>query len=223
MGKWGRARIFFSLFKQFFLFNVLLFQFSRENGWKSVYRNGILCLKAVKFVLWNNSQLRNVIGCADCQPTCFHSFTLSCVGVPVPCVPGVPASSRTFLLFYPYVFVCYPYVARMYSYVTRMLPVCDSYVVVCYLYVLVWCFSHDRWLGRGDCRRYLVSVTALTAHWLDEISLFLFMHFVLMIMAFALPLLNTKVIEVSHLILYNWKACCFLIVGGHNLRFSNGG
>ena len=86
-----------------------------------------------------------------------------------------------FSLFYPYVFVCYPYVARMYSYVTRMLPVCsrmysyvidvylyvlvcDSYVVVCYSYVLVWCFSHDHWLGRRGCRRYLVSVTALTAH-----------------------------------------------------------
>ena len=161
----GGAPGSFSLsLNNFFLFNVLLFEFSRENGWKSVYGNGILCLKAVKFVVWNNSQLRNVIGCADCQPTCFHSFTLSCVGVPVPCVPcvpGVPASSRTFLLFYPYVFVCYPYVARMYSHVTRVLPVCthmysyiisvypyilvcDSYVVVCYLYVLVWCFSHDR-------------------------------------------------------------------------------
>ena len=58
----------------------------------------------------------------------FLSFFLSCGGVPVPYVPGVPALSGTFLLlilllFYPHVFVCYPYVARMYSYVTRMLPV----------------------------------------------------------------------------------------------------
>ena len=64
-------------------------------------------------------------------PSLFHlflSFFLSCGGVPVPYVPGVPALSGTFLLlilllFYPHVFVCYPYVARMYSYVTRMLPV----------------------------------------------------------------------------------------------------
>ena len=64
------------------------------------------------------------IGCADCQLTSFHSFILSLflyflvLTVPVPCVPGVSASSRTFslffLLFYPYVFVCYPYVARRY-------------------------------------------------------------------------------------------------------------
>ena len=144
----GGAPGSFSLsLNNFFLFNVLLFEFSRENGWKSVYGNGILCLKAVKFVVWNNSQLRNVIGCADCQPTCFHSFTLSCVGVPVPCVPGVPAWSRTFLPAYirmlpvccSYVLVCDSYVTRMYSYVIGVYP----YVIVCYSYVLVWCFSHD--------------------------------------------------------------------------------
>ena len=44
-------------------------------------------------------------------------FSLSCVGGPVFCVPGVPASSRTFLLYF-YFFT------RMYSYVTRMLLVC---------------------------------------------------------------------------------------------------
>ena len=44
-------------------------------------------------------------------------FSLSCVGGPVSCVPGVPASSRTFLLYF-YFFT------RMYSYVTRMLLVC---------------------------------------------------------------------------------------------------
>ena len=102
---------------------------------------------------WNNSELRNVIGCADCQPTCFHSFffsllILSCVGVLVPCIPGVPASSRTCWTFF---------FTRMYSYVTRMLLVCTRhgypYVLVfirrssvctrMYSYVLVWCFSHD--------------------------------------------------------------------------------
>ena len=67
----------------------------------------------------------------------FLSFLLSCVGVPVRFVPGVPASSRTFLtlflLFYPHKLVCHPYVARTYSYVTRMLPVCTrmySYYVI---------------------------------------------------------------------------------------------
>ena len=64
-------------------------------------------------------------------------------------MPGVPASSRTFLLFLlsnQYVFVCYPYVACVYSYMTRMLPVCtrmSSYVIDVYPYVLVWCFSHN--------------------------------------------------------------------------------
>ena len=123
------TKIFFSLSLNNFFFNFLLFQFSRENGWKSVYGNGILCLKAVKFALWNNSQLCNVIGCADCQSTCFHSSILSCVGVPFPSprVPGVPASSRTFFYFF----------TRMYSYVTLMLLVCTRMWLVCYPYVLV--------------------------------------------------------------------------------------
>ena len=48
--EWGRARIFFFLFKYIF-FNFLLFQFSpifplQENGRISVYRNGIHYLKA---------------------------------------------------------------------------------------------------------------------------------------------------------------------------------
>ena len=86
----------------------------------------------------------------------FLSFFLSCVGVPVPCVPGVPASSRTFL-FHIYFFTrMYSYVTRMplvwtrmwlvcllvcthmYSYVIGVYPyvlVCYSYVVVCYSYV----------------------------------------------------------------------------------------
>ena len=77
----------------------------------------------------------------------YLSFFLSFVGLPVPCVPGVPASSRTFLilflLFYPYVLVCYPfvcypysdsYVTRMYAYVFvchRCVPVCTRTLLVC--------------------------------------------------------------------------------------------
>ena len=60
-------------------------------------------------------------------PSCFHlflSFFLSCGGVPVPCVPGVPALSGTFLLTF----------TRMYSYVTRMLLVCTRMWLVCYPY-----------------------------------------------------------------------------------------
>ena len=63
-------------------------------------------------------------------PSLSLSFFLSCVGIPVPCVPGVPASSRTFL-FHIYFFT------RMYSYVTRMPLVCDSYVTRMYSYVFV--------------------------------------------------------------------------------------
>lgn len=53
VGKLGPVRIFSSLFK-FMFFNFLLFQFStifslHEKSWKSVYGNGIFCLKAVKF------------------------------------------------------------------------------------------------------------------------------------------------------------------------------
>ena len=109
-----------------------------ENGWKSVYGNGILCLKAVKFASWNNSQLRN----ADdrVRKTVNFLFLSPSVSAPFPCMPGVPASSRTFLPVWirmlpvccSYVLVCYPYVL-----------VCYSYVVVCYSYELVWCFSHD--------------------------------------------------------------------------------
>ena len=70
-------------------------------------------------------------------PLFFPLSLFSLFGLPVPCVPGVPASSRTFfilfLLFYPYVFVCYPFVCYPYvlvwdSYVTRM----HSYVFVCH-------------------------------------------------------------------------------------------
>ena len=78
---------------------------------------------------------------------------LSCVGVPVPYMPGVPASSRTFLLSFLTLLsvcvrmlpVCCSYVLVCDSYVTRTLPyvlVYYSYVVVCYSYVLVQCF-HD--------------------------------------------------------------------------------
>ena len=70
-------------------------------------------------------------------------FFFSGVGVPVPCVPGVPASSRTFLLYF-YLFTrMYSYVTLCtgtYSYVIGVYP----YVLVCYSYVLVWCFSQDR-------------------------------------------------------------------------------
>ena len=68
----------------------------------------------------------------------FLSFFLSCVGVPVPCVPGVPVVCVesyfliSYLLFYPHVFVCYPYAARMNSYVTRMFTRMYSYVFVCH-------------------------------------------------------------------------------------------
>ena len=62
----------------------------------------------------------------------FLSLFLSFVGVPVPCMPGVSASSCTFLLFYPCVFVCYPYVARIYPYATRMY----WYVTGMYSYVI---------------------------------------------------------------------------------------
>ena len=160
-----------------------LFQFSRENGWKSVCGNGILCLKAVKFPLWNNSQLRNVIGCPDCQSTCFHSFIFSFLCW---CSCSLCSWCPCFVSYFFTIF--FHFFTRMYSYVTLMLLVCTrmwlvcypyvvvcirmssmctcmySYVVVCYSYVLVWCFSHDHWLGRRGCRRYLVSVTALTAH-----------------------------------------------------------
>ena len=109
-----------------------------------------------------------MIGCADCQPKCFHSFILSlflsflcwssfCLYAWCPSFE----SYFFFYLFYPFVFVCYPYVTRMYSYVTRVLPVCTrmysyvigvypyvlvcySYVVVCYSSVLLWCFGHHR-------------------------------------------------------------------------------
>ena len=63
------------------------------------------------------------------------SFFLSCVSVPVPCVPGVPsvlASSHTFLVYF-YLFTrMYSCVTGMHSYVTRMLPVCTHM----YLYVI---------------------------------------------------------------------------------------
>ena len=70
-------------------------------------------------------QLRNVIGCADCQPTCFRSFTLSlflyfslsCVGGPLPCMPGVPALRRTFFYFFYFK-------TSIYSCVTRKSLVC---------------------------------------------------------------------------------------------------
>ena len=70
-------------------------------------------------------QLRNVIGCADCQPTCFRSFTLSlflyfslsCVGGPLPCMPGVPALRRTFFNFFYFK-------TSIYSCVTRKSLVC---------------------------------------------------------------------------------------------------
>ena len=56
----------------------------------------------------------------------FLSLFLSFVGVPVPCMPGVSASSRPFLLsFFTFLPVC-----------IRMLPVCCSYVLVCYSYVI---------------------------------------------------------------------------------------
>ena len=116
---------------------------------------------------------------------------LSCFGVPVPCVPGVPASSRTFDFIFTllpvcirmlpvccsYVLVCDSYVTRMYSYVTRLLLVCTrmwllcypyvlvcySYIVVCYLCVPVWCFSHD---PTRDPRHL---ATLLQFQWSEEI------------------------------------------------------
>ena len=86
-----------------------------ENGWKSVYGNGILCLKAVKFASWNNSQLRNADDRVRRLST-FSFFFLVLVLLFLVCL----ASLLRVALCYPYVFVCYPYVARMYSYVTRM-------------------------------------------------------------------------------------------------------
>ena len=144
----GRTRIFFSVFK------YSLFQFSpifllRENGWKSVYRNGILCLKAAKFV-WSSSV--TLIGCADYQPTCFHSFILSlflcflcwwssslyawcpcfesyfytfCTLKAV-CIRVLPVCRLCVLL-------CDSYVTRMYSYVFvchRCVPVCTRMLLV---------------------------------------------------------------------------------------------
>ena len=76
----------------------------------------------------------------------FLSFLLSCVGVPVPFVPGVPASSRTFLLYFTFLPVCNRLLPTRWSYVLvcdSYVPVCYSYIVVRYSYVPVWCFSHD--------------------------------------------------------------------------------
>ena len=160
--KWGHARLPFPLFTDILNFHFLLFQFSpifslHENGWKLVYGNSILCLKAVKFAWWNNFQLCHVVGCADCQPTCFHSLFLSLFIVLeflflVCLVSLIRVVSFLFLFFYIFTRI-YSYVSRMLSYVTRILPVCTRmyayvigvypYVVVCYSYVLVWCFSHD--------------------------------------------------------------------------------
>ena len=69
----------------------------------------------------------------------------------------------------------YPYVSRMYPYVTRMLVGCYSYVslhpyvpyvtrmlLVCYPYVLVWCFSHDRYLG-GFWQQRLITRNAIAS------------------------------------------------------------
>ena len=65
-------------------------------------------------------------------PSLFHlflSFFLSCGGVPVPYVPGVPALSGTFLLLITFnTFTFLPACIRM-------LPVCCSYVLVCDSYV----------------------------------------------------------------------------------------
>ena len=141
----------------FFVISIFSNFSLHENGWKLVYGNGILCLKAVKFAWWNNSQLRHVVGCADCQPTCFHSLVISLFIVLeflflVCLVSLIRVVSFLFLFFYIFTRI-YSYVSRMLSYVTRILPVCTRmyayvigvypYVVVCYSYVLVWCFSHD--------------------------------------------------------------------------------
>ena len=98
-------------------------------------------------------QLRNVIGCADCQPTCFHSFILSlflcflcwwssslyawcpcfesyfytfCTLKAV-CIRVLPVCRLCVLL-------CDSYVTRMYSYVFvchRCVPVCTRILLVC--------------------------------------------------------------------------------------------
>ena len=146
--KWGRARRSFPLFTNILNFHFLLFQFSpifslHENGWKLVYGNGILCLKAVQFAWWNNSQLRHVVGCADCQPTCFHSLFVSLFIVLeflfLVCL--VSLIRVVFFLLFFYIFTrIYSYVSRMLSYVTRMYPyvwVCHRCVPVCTRMLLV--------------------------------------------------------------------------------------
>ena len=65
-------------------------------------------------------------------PLFYLSFFLSFVGLPVPCVPGVPASSRTFFYF---IFTFLPVCIRMLPF--RMLPVCTRLGLVCYPYVCV--------------------------------------------------------------------------------------
>ena len=79
-------------------------------------------------------QLRHVVGCADCQPTCFHSLFVSlfivleflflvCLVSLIRVVPFF-----MFLHFYPYLFLCFSYVI-----------VCDSYFTCTYSYV---CLCH---------------------------------------------------------------------------------
>ena len=132
----GSFSLSLDIFFPFFCyFNFLQFFSLRENGWKAVYGNGILCLKAVKFALWNNSQLRDGIGWADCQPTCFRSFLLSLF---LCFLSWCPCSLYAWCpCFESYFFYSFYFFTRMYSYVTRMLLVCIRMWLVCYLYVLV--------------------------------------------------------------------------------------
>ena len=109
-------------------------------------------------------QLRHVVGCADCQPTCFHSLFVSLFIVLeflfLVCLVSLIRVVPFFLCFYIFTRI-YSYVSRMLSYVTRVLPVRTRmyayvigvypYVVVCYSYVLVWCFSH----GHSKCTKHI--------------------------------------------------------------------
>ena len=125
VGKWGRARIFFSLFKYIFSIFFVISIFSNFFHYAKMVGNRFT--EMVFFVgrplnllygiipIFRRDRVRRLS--TNVLSFIFYVF---CVGVPVLCMPGVPASSRTFL-----------------SVSIRMLPVCCLYVLVCDSYVFV--------------------------------------------------------------------------------------
>ena len=159
VGKWGRGRIFFSLFNFFFQFFVIsvffnFFHYAKMVGnrftemvffvWRPLNSlDGII----PNYVSWKGAQTVN-------ERLFINSFFLFCFGVPVPCVP-VCFESYFFTIFFTFLLVGIRMLPLHCSYVL----VCDSYVTRLYSYVFVRCFSHDlyRHTDLADDNHWLTS------------------------------------------------------------------